>query len=276
MSYPVETTIDSDVEFLRQSLGEMGNQQNIVVTDEVQYVVNDPSGSGTIVTDFPISVVNGAWLLTDPTFSGTNYVLDGTFDPFQSKIYLGTNPGIMQRLYISYVRSNGLLESRLTNLYESAKLYLEYDMGTGSTYTFSLSDNSNINKLATYTALAIAAYWAVLELNTGNMIQAGYSFRLRDYDVQTKLWGEGMSAEALFMRFWQRATLLLEVLKRTSGDWIYIVDLGQQSASYIDQNILGSIASTFGSLEVSDWTSYEEIKGHFNILWTFDGNWGTT
>ena len=50
-------------------------------------------------------------------------------------------------------------------------------------------------------------------MNMSNAIQSGFNYRIAEFEIQTKLWGEGMIAETLLKSYWDRAMQMTKALK---------------------------------------------------------------
>ena len=67
----------------------------------------------------------------------------------------------------------------------------------------------------------MSAYRCLLNLNSGNVIQSGFSYGSFQYEIQTKLWGEGMSTGELLREMKADLEDMIEVLSLNSGDLAY-------------------------------------------------------
>jgi len=201
-----------DIATIRQILGEIGRQQHLTEEDEIGIVASND----TIYTDYQDTVdVIGVWLSSDPNHTGTNYYTGGSFDNKDGKIILGTSLTAGTEVLISYVRKQGLSDIDIQTHYDGAKLFLAYKM----VYFDYEWDNptTDLDKLARYTAYNLAAYYCIITLNMGNTIQSGFNYRMEEFEIQTKLWGEGMIAQELFGMIKRRLDELIFVLSANTG-----------------------------------------------------------
>lgn len=203
---------EADVTAIRKILGEIGRQQHLTEEDEILLVAN----SDTVYADYQDLIdVIGVYLSSDPTHAGTNYYTGGSFDYKDGIITLGTTLPPHTEVIVSYVRKHGLTDAEIDVHYEGAKLFLAYKM----VYFDYEWDNptEDLDKLAIYTAYNVAVYYCIITLNMGNLVMSGFNYRMEEFEIQTKLWGEGMIAQELFGMVRMRVIDLMEVLGANTG-----------------------------------------------------------
>ena len=144
-----------------------------------------------------ITAVQGVWLATDLDHSGTNYYGDGGFDEKRGKITLGIElPDIITDLRLNYTWESGISDETIQHHLFSAKAWVEEY--SGDTFDYNADpDKKPLENMA----IAYTIIMCVLTMNGGNVAQMGYNFRVGEFEVQTKLWGEGMIAGELFKQY---------------------------------------------------------------------------
>lgn len=190
-----------DVDKLRAILMEIGNQQFHLNQDERRMVGN----SNTIKTLFPrINEVIGVWLADDYEKTGTNYAIGGGSD--QNTIYLGVPLPAGTEVSVSYIIADGLNDITAQTVIDWAEVEVKADL---LDFTLDLI-NPTTNEERT-----AAVYWemltmanAYLLLNNVNFVQSDANISMFNYQTMSKLWGEGMSTDALFNRLFQRISMV--------------------------------------------------------------------
>lgn len=178
---------------VRQILGEAGELRMQHVSDEI---VSPASLVEIHTTRIRIQSVEGVWLLTDETHSGTNYYTGGGFVAEKGKIWLGTAlPTMNQLVRLSYTWESGVTDETISWHLHSSKLFVTNF--TGYVFEYGAETDATLQG-AEAMAVARTVIGCVLTVNGANVAQMGYNFRLDEFEIQTKLWGEGMIAEALF------------------------------------------------------------------------------
>lgn len=143
-----------------------------------------------------IKEVQGVWLATDVNHALTNYYANGKFDYISGKLYLGTElPDIINDVRINYTWESGIKDEVIWHHLVASQVWIQEYTGGSFTYGATVT---NLEKSLENAAIALAVIRCVLTINGGNVAQMGYNFRLGDFEVQTKLWGEGMIAQELF------------------------------------------------------------------------------
>lgn len=220
------------VNLIRKLLDEAGELRVMSIQDEMIY----PATLSTLYVSRPrINSVIGVYLFDDNEHSGTNYYTGGGFDESTGKIWLGT-PLVSTAAYarVSYTWESGIDDETIQWHLDSSKTWvinytgIEFAYGDAST---------NLEKGAEAMAIAAAILGAVLTINGANVAQLGYNFRLHEFEVQTKLWGEGMIAEALFGVYVQRVQWWLNTLGK-AGD-VYLVNQPDLTKKYDIEDLVG-------------------------------------
>jgi len=202
-----------DVDAIRALLGEIGRTQHTVEFNEFQTTI----GTDTVYVDYQdIAEVSGIWLVTDTDKSGTNYYTNGSYDGKFGKITLGTSaPSADTEIIASYVRRIGLIDTEIAQHFTAAQAYVLVHIWD----EFDFSDTlQNYNVLGRETVYSLSSYWCLLALNMGNALQTGFNYRVEEFEIQTKLWGEGMIAEALLATYWDKAIQMLHALSYNVGE----------------------------------------------------------
>lgn len=144
-----------------------------------------------------VTAVQGVWLSTDIDHSGTNYYGDGGFEEKRGKITLGVElPDIVNDVRINYTWESGISDETIQHHLFAAKAWVEEYSGDTFNYNAE-SDKKPLENMA----IAYTIIMCVLTMNGGNVAQMGYNFRVGEFEVQTKLWGEGMIAGELFKQY---------------------------------------------------------------------------
>ena len=182
-----------DTEDLRMLLMEIGREQYNTVTDEERIVSTDSK----VYPLFPNIVdVIGVWAVTD--ISKTTNLYAGHD---RSVVTVsGASPG--DRVLVSYVTAEGMNEYTASSIINWSRYEVMADIGD---FTLDLdSPSTDLEKIASvyYSLLALAN--AYLLMNNVNFVQSDANVALFNYQTMSKLWGEGMSTDALFMRLFER------------------------------------------------------------------------
>ncbi len=211
-----------DVTKLRALLMEIGNRQFHTVADERRIVGN----LNTVKPLFQrITEVIGVWLTTDYTKSNINYATLGGLD--EETIFLGTPLSPGTEVIITYIVADGMNDITAQTVIDWARVEV-----LGDLQDFTL----NIDNPTTNEERIAAVYWellamsnAYLLLNNVNFVQSDANMSMFNYQTQSKLWGEGMSTDALFARLFQR----LEQVRKIA------FLLTQEGVSYVSDEISG-------------------------------------
>lgn len=223
---------------VRNMLQQAGITQHITTRDEPQVVY---SGSGELfihVFNPPIAGCAGVWSGTDVDHEGENFydTLSGSsiVEPTGKVVLASGALGYIDRgddVLVTYRYQAGLTDSQILMEVASAKseINLEFEMN----WTYTVSTDDRVHQLAILTMYAVAVKYCILALNSSNAIQGGFSYRLGELDVQTKLWGEGMSMGELFKMYKEKIRVLKNTLKLAyDGAPIVIINRRSISAPY--------------------------------------------
>jgi len=220
----------SDVGYVRNLLTQAGRQHIKVRDDDMVSVFNQL----TLYADFSDLIdVAGVWLPDDLNHSGTNYASGATIYPKKGTIILSQAiPLEYADVLITYATRDGLSDSEIQFNVDIAKNYVQMELWET---TLNYSGASTYESMARTTMLTIGAYFALLAMNNSNAIQSGYNYRIAEFEIQTKLWGEGMIAETLLNKYWERSSRMMSALKmfQSKPDVpIYVIDRNNSKTKY--------------------------------------------
>ena len=249
----------ADIDSVRNLMGEIGRVQYTVEIDEFTITI----GTDTVYVDYQSHFLlcqrKGSWLTTDIDKSGTNYYTNGSFDAKFGKVTLGTSVSSANtEVLVTYVRRIGLIDAEVEQHFTASQAYISVHIWD----EFDITDTSiNYNVLARETIYALSSYWCLLAMNMGNALQTGFNYRVEEFEIQTKLWGEGMIAEALLATYWDKAIQMLHALSYTVGEItpvLYSSTYTYLSGSPLDRaanrkNILGQQADDSAIWEYAFW-----------------------
>jgi len=227
---------DSKVGQVRNLLVQAGRTATLVRDNDLVPIFY--SGSiATIYTDFQdIIDVAGFWTPDDIFNSGTNFLSGAKIYPEEGRITFPTNlvgwdTSLAEGL-ITYAYIQGLTDEQIQLNIDIAESFVMMELW---------EDNIDFLGTATYeifanhTMCTIAAYYSLMAINSSNAIQSGYNYRLGDFEIQTKLWGEGMIAETLLNKYWERCQKMLDALKyyQAKPDVpVYVIDRTKSRTPY--------------------------------------------
>lgn len=234
MSFLNVTDNATHITNVRSMLQQAGVVQSVTIEKEEQIVYSGSSGQYIHVFNVPTADCAGIW--NNISASGTNYYntnSGSSVDENTGKLVLfsGSDLSIGDTVFTTYMYQVGLTDNQIMMEIESAKreLNAEFDMS----WTFEVTTDNVIERLAIMTMYAIATKFCILTLNSSNAIQGGSSFRIGDVDVQTKLWGEGMSVDILFKTYERKITSMKNNLKLAYyGAPVVIINRRSISAPY--------------------------------------------
>jgi len=209
------------VDDIRDLLGDGGELRVNTVPDELLA----PATLTTVyVPRQRITSVDGVWLATDTDHSGTNYYTGGGFDANSGKIWLGTPLTTTgEYVRVSYTWESGVNDDAIwQHLYGARNFTINW---TGIEFTFG-NCTTYREKGAESMSIAGAIIGCVLTMNGANVAQLGYNFRLDEFEIQSKLWGEGMIAQALFKMYFDEYEKWKQALGKDGQ--IYIVSSNQE------------------------------------------------
>jgi hypothetical protein len=206
MSIPTEIYSGTVIDHVRLTLGNIGRVYRTIERDEPQVAIT----TAKLYTDFhDISDVVGIW--DNYSHSGTNYALSGTFNSKEGEIATGTAMTMGNEYYITYVHQEGLTDRTITQELSYADTDLQMFLYTLEDLNL---DTTTAKGLVAYnTKIGLAALRCVDVLNNANIVQAGFNYAIGEVRIETKLWGEGMSAEVLINRIERRINQSLSMLK---------------------------------------------------------------
>jgi len=249
----------SDVGYVRNLLTQAGRQHIKVRDDDMVSVFNQM----TIYSDFSDLIdVAGIWLPDDLNHSGTNDASGAVVYPKKGTIDLSQAIPIEYRdVLITYATRDGLSDSEIQFNVDIAKDYVQMELWET---TLDYSGASTYEGMARTTMLTIGAYFALLAMNNSNAIQSGYNYRIAEFEIQTKLWGEGMIAETLLNKYWERSSKMMNALKlfQSKPDVpIYVVNRSNTQVKY---NGDPTIFNT--QMSMSTVTQYDSVSRYAIIL----------
>ena len=254
------TDVGTAVDIIRLMLDQAGRTQH--VNEELE--PNIVSMDNKVYLAFPdiVSII-GCWLETDTTFSN-NLASGGSFDSKEGVLTLGQSVASGTPVLVTYVRRNGITDDTIEQIYEMSKTTLKLKM----MYDFDFDDTtSQINVMAKHTAIILSTYWCLLTLNSGNALQSGYNYRVMDFEVQTKLFGEGMSTEGLLEKFKERSDYMIDSLGYHIGKFAQGVPRGYTKTSYKNKSP-SSFSSVLKETYGNNWgrvLTYEEQRLLFGV-----------
>ena len=211
-----------DVPTLRSLLMEIGNKQFHQVIDERRLVGQNDA----VKTLFQrIEEVIGVWLATDYNKTGTNYFASGGND--QETIYLGTTLAAGTEIVCSYIVADGLNDIAAQRVIDWARWEVLAEL---QDFTLDIDNPvTNIERISRIYWEMLTMANAYLLLNNVNFVQSDANMSLFNYQTMSKLWGEGMSTDALFVRLYQR----LEQVRKT------LFNLSHTADGYVYEDSLG-------------------------------------
>jgi hypothetical protein len=237
-----------DVTTLRSLLLEIGNKQYHQIIDERRLV----GQNDTVKTLFQrVQEVIGVWLASDYDKSGTNYFTSGGND--QETIYLGSalTPGT--EVVCSYIVADGLNDVAAQRVIDWARWEV-----LGELQDFTL----NIDNPVTNIERVCKVYWemltmanAYLLMNNVNFVQSDANMSLFNYQTMSKLWGEGMSTDALFMRLYQRLEQIRKVLfdlTHAADGYVYEDTLGLWENDNVIETWISDLRKTRAGINMSN------------------------
>jgi len=248
----------SDVGRVRQLLTQAGRQHIKVRDEDIVNVFNQI----TIYSDFSDTIdVAGVWLPDDITHSGTNYASGAVIYPKKGTIVLSQAiPIEYSDVMITYATRDGLSDEDISFNVEMAKGYIQMELWDN---TMDYSGASMYHNMARLVMLQIASYYSLLAMNNSNAIQSGYNYRIAEFEIQTKLWGEGMIAETLLNKYWERSWKMLSALKLYQSNPevpIYVVNRSNSRVKYNgDPNI-------WNTMTTIDNVTFYNSKSEYGII----------
>ena len=223
----------SIVTLIRSLLGEAGEEAVLAVNNELVI----PSNLVTLHTSRRrLRSVDGVWLLSDEDHAGTNYYTGGGFDADSGKIWLGTPLATTNAyVYVNYTWESGVNDNTIQHHLWSGRMYTVNFTGIEFSYGDAIG---NRQQGAEAMAIAVAMIGCILTVNGANVAQMGYNFRIDEFEIQTKLWGEGMIAEALFNLYLKEVDKWTQALGKAST--ILIANRNVATNKYNIETLVGN------------------------------------
>lgn len=248
----------SDVGYVRNLLSQAGRENISVMDDDIVPVFNQL----TLYTDFSdIFDVAGVWLPDDLDHSGTNYASGATIYPKKGTVVLGQAvPTSYKDVLITYASRDGLRDTEIQFNINIAKDYVQMELWET---ILDYSGSSVYEGMCKSVMLTISAYFALLAMNNSNAIQSGYNYRIAEFEIQTKLWGEGMIAETLLNKYWERSARMMNALKlfQSKPDVpIYVVDRSNTRIKY------NGDVTIFDTMMTMDRVTLKDSKSEYAII----------
>ena len=212
---------------VRLRLGDLGQLRFHVIKDEIQ----TPISTDTVTTlRRNVYAITGVYLATDIDHEGTDYYTGGSYQSRTGLLTLGTElSNALDDVMITYTVMEGLQTDQIEVSLDEAEAYVEALVSL--TYDW---DALDINAVANQCRFALAALKCMWILNYPNAVQMGYNYRIGDFEVQTKLWGEGMIAQDLFNRLELHAKELLMYLRGDPHAIVTPADVGDKYYNIIE------------------------------------------
>ncbi len=248
----------SDVGWVRKLLTQAGRQNVSVRDDDIVPVFNQL----TLYADFSDIVdVAGVWLADDVNHTGTNFASGAIVFPKKGTILLSQAIPLTERdVLITYAQRDGLSDDEIQISIDMAKDFIQADLWES---TLDYSGSSTYEGMARHVMLQIGSYYSLLAMNNSNAIQSGYNYRIAEFEIQTKLWGEGMIAETLLNKYWERSMKMLNALKlfqRKPDVPIYVVDRSNSRTRYNND------ITIFNTMMTMDTVTLKDSKSQYAII----------
>jgi len=248
---------DSKVGQVRNLLVQAGRTATLVRDNDLVPIFY--SGTiATIYTDFQdIIDVAGLWKPDDVYNSGTNYLSGASIYPEEGRITFPTNltgwDVTLNEGLITYAHIQGLTDQQIQLNVNIAESYVQMELWEDS---INFSGTATFEIFANHTMCTIAAYYSLMAINSSNAIQSGYNYRLGDFEIQTKLWGEGMIAETLLNKYWERSQKMIDALKlyQAKPDVpVFVINRKKSRIPYNkDYSIFNTMVSHFEKVQIYD------------------------
>ncbi len=178
--------------------------------------------------------VQGVWVLSDVTHEETNYYTGGTFTAVNGKINLSTSlPNLLSDVRVDYIWESGISDKAIEDLLADSQVWAEGY--TQETFEYNM-ETTNAGRSLESLAISKTIIECIITINGANAAQLGYNFRLGDFEVQTKLWGEGMIAGEIFKLYKER--LMMD--QQVTGRAIYFKFPSKTYKQYPLQTLLDS------------------------------------
>lgn len=225
---------------VRNMLTSVGIEQTLTTENERSHIYYD-GDLYVFAQNTPLKAVAGIWSENDPWHSGSNWYnteSGASFTAMDGKIILASGAsGSMSSgdvIWMTYAHWNGLTDDNLNIIIDTNKIWLnaEFDMS----WSYDITIDDSVEQLAILAVYTLSIRDAILQMNNSNAVQGGYSYDVGGLRVQTKLWGEGMSMESLFMRYDNLCQRMLNTLKYVyDGAPVVIVNRSRYSLPYSER-----------------------------------------
>jgi len=226
--------------------------------NDLYYIFQGQTGAVVYTDHQDLIDVAGIWEGNDITNSGTNYISGATIYPAQGKIeLLQTLPSDVKEVLVTYAATQGLSDVQIQINLDIAQNFMIGELYADS-LNFASGSTSTYDNMVRYCMLTIASYFSLLAINNSNAIQSGFNYRLGDFEIQTKLWGEGMIAETLLNKYWERSQKMLDALKLYQSKPnapVFVINRTKSRIPYNkDPMIFNNPNLSFGSSTIYDTT----------------------
>ena len=192
----IDSVSPSMISQIRLYLDEAGELRRQSVKDQLVYPA---SLHKLYLPRTRITSVEGIYILADDTHALTNYYEGGGFSKSTGEVWLGTAlPTTNEMVRVDYTWESGINDDTILHHLGSARMFTISYTGISFDYGKATTD---LTRGAEAMSLAGTMMGCILSVNGANVAQMGYNFRLDEFEIQTKLWGEGMIAEALFNQY---------------------------------------------------------------------------
>lgn len=186
-------SISNEIRLVLDEAGEQGVKQ---IHNEV---VSPTTVNLLYASHRRIKSVQGVYDLSDVNHAGTNYFTGGGFNATSGEVSLGANlPNAVSDVFLDYAWESGIDDSAISAHLEASRIWTKAFSGIEIAYGGSSDD---LKMEAEYLARALTVVLCILTINGANVAQMGYNFRIHEFEIQSKLWGEGMIAQALFDQY---------------------------------------------------------------------------
>jgi len=241
------------VGLLRDLLMEIGQIQYNTMTDELRVVGNN----NLVYTLFGRIVdVIGVWSHSDVAKAADLYGSSGSTDGH--RVSLGTSTDAGTYVLVSYVIADGLNENAAKEMINQARYQVLIQLNDDS---INLDvPVTNLDHLARSYWIMLTLYGSYLLLNNVNFIQGDANLSLFNYQYSSKLWGEGMSTDALFMRLWIKLNELRKDLFMELDIANVYVSEGSPNTYWTDDSMLKGWLSGVYTTSVNEDALYSAVR----------------
>ena len=243
MSEPTESFSGTDIDYVRVLLGQAGKEQMTVEIQEPQIAV---TANKMYVNFQDIQDVVGVWAGSDINGTGTNYAGSGTtFDSRRGIITTSEDMTPGYEYIVTYSHQHGLTDRDIQRCLDDSDADIQVNLYVRDG-SINYDTSTNIGKIAYALKLNMALLHCISLLNTGNMVQSGFNYALGELRVETKLWGEGMSADPLIRRIQEKIASLYDMLKLYYHDGISVIQIADRFSGQgrPSRNRLGQLIRT--------------------------------